>query len=52
MLYTQIELCDRADDVEDKMLDGTCEECDQDPTKCHLQGYCEYEKEIDDGKAQ
>lgn len=32
-------------DVEDYILDGICEGCDQDPTKCLTQGYCEYDKE-------
>lgn len=29
--------------VEDYILNGICEGCDQDPAKCHLQGYCEYD---------
>lgn len=32
-------------DVEDYILDGICEGCDQDPTKCLNQGYCEYDEE-------
>ena len=31
--------------VETRILTGMCEGCDQDPIKCHSQGYCEYDKE-------
>lgn len=27
------------------IADGICEECDQDPTKCIHQGYCEYDRQ-------
>ena len=29
--------------VEDYILDGTCNECDQDPCQCLCEGYCFYE---------
>lgn len=28
--------------VEDLILSGVCEECDQDPTECWLNDYCKY----------
>lgn len=28
--------------VEDLMLSGICEECDQDPTNCYLKDFCAY----------
>ena len=31
-------------DVEDYILNGIREGCDQDPYKCLNQGYCEYDK--------
>ena len=31
-------------DVEDYMLEGVCEDCDQDPAKCYNLGYCYYDK--------
>lgn len=31
--------------VKERILEGICEDCDQDPSKCYLQGYCEYDKE-------
>lgn len=31
--------------VEDRMYDGICDGCDQDPTMCYNQGYCEYDRE-------
>ena len=31
--------------VEDRILCGMCDECDQDMTKCYNQDYCEYDKE-------
>ena len=31
--------------VEDLILDGTCEGCDQDPAECYNRDYCIYEKE-------
>lgn len=31
--------------VEDYMLDGDCEGCDQDPTLCYELGYCIYDKQ-------
>lgn len=30
-------------EVIDYILEGFCCGCDQDPTQCHLQGYCEYD---------
>jgi hypothetical protein len=33
--------------VEDYLHEGICNGCDQDPTKCLHQGYCEYEQEED-----
>lgn len=35
-------------DIEDYILNGICEGCDQDPTKCLNQGYCEYDEEKED----
>ena len=32
-------------DVETMMLEGSCDDCDYDCAQCHLQGYCQYEKE-------
>ena len=31
--------------VEDRIYDMICDGCDQDPTMCYNQGYCEYDKE-------
>lgn len=30
--------------VEDRMLEGYCEDCDQDPAQCWLKDYCLYEE--------
>ena len=30
--------------VEDRILKGCCEDCDQDPTQCWLKDYCLYEE--------
>ena len=31
--------------VEDRMIEGMCEGCDQDPVTCHLKDYCIYDEE-------
>ena len=31
--------------VEDRILNGICDGCDQDMAKCYNQNYCEYDKE-------
>lgn len=31
--------------VEDRILNGICDGCDQDMAKCYNQDYCEYDKE-------
>lgn len=37
--------------VEDRLLEGYCEGCDQDPAACLNRDYCIYEdEESDDGK--
>lgn len=33
------------DRVEDLMLNGDCDDCDQDPTECLNLGYCKREEE-------
>ena len=43
--HKQISFIDRGDAVEDNIIEGRCDGCDQDPAKCYNQGYCEYEKE-------
>lgn len=30
-------------DVQDYMLEGICEDCDQDPAMCYNLGYCYYD---------
>lgn len=37
--------------VEDRILEGHCDGCDQDPTECLLRDYCIYEdEETENGK--
>ena len=36
--------------VEDYILEGICEGCDQDPAKCYNLGYCFYDHENDEGE--
>lgn len=31
--------------VEDRIVNGICEGCDQDMASCYNKGYCEYDKE-------
>lgn len=38
---------DRKEHVEDLIIEGICDNCDQDPTKCYNQGFCQYEKECE-----
>ena len=30
--------------VEDRILEGMCDECDQDPACCYEKDYCQYEE--------
>ena len=34
--------------VEDRILNGTCEGCDQDPATCYERDYCIYDEEYKD----
>lgn len=36
--------------VEDRILEGICDGCDQDPTQCWCKEYCIYEEETDNGE--
>ena len=35
-------------DVEDKIINGYCCDCDMDPAQCYNAGYCAYEEEDED----
>lgn len=41
---------EKYEDVSDKILSGVCNDCDQDYAKCYSQGYCEYEKRLEEAK--
>ena len=46
-METRFELINHGrDKVKSHIIEGQCEDCDQDPAKCLLQGYCQYEKEL------